>query len=155
MIPGYSLYEVSNLGKIRRVANKRERKLTPSFKGDRYYLIVNLRGDNTKNRTRDVHQLVAMAFLGHTPNGHEIIVDHKNNDSTDNRVSNLQLVSNRVNSSKDREGNLPVGVSINKNSVKNPYMSRIQINGKRTYLGSFATVEEASKAYEAKLLTLN
>lgn len=41
--------------------------------------------------------------------------------------------------------NLPTGVFQNK-STKG-YQARIQINGKRIYLGTFATIEEAEQAY--------
>lgn len=40
---------------------------------------------------------------------------------------------------------LPTGVF--KNRSNNGYQARIQINGERVYLGTFTTIEEASKAY--------
>lgn len=40
---------------------------------------------------------------------------------------------------------LPTGVF--KNRTNKDYQARIQINGNRIYLGSFATIEEAGKAY--------
>ena len=40
-----------------------------------------------------VHQLVAMAFLDHVPNGHTLVVDHINDVKSDNRLSNLQLIT--------------------------------------------------------------
>ena len=48
-----------------------------------------------------IHQLVAMSFLGHSPDGtHKVVVDHVNDDKIDNRVKNLQLLSNRENCNK-------------------------------------------------------
>ena len=44
---------------------------------------------------------MAMAFLGHTPDGHKLVVDHINGDRSDNRIENLQVVTSRVNSTKD------------------------------------------------------
>jgi len=38
-----------------------------------------------------------MAFLNHTPCGHKLIVDHINENKLDNRVENLQLITNKQN----------------------------------------------------------
>ena len=40
---------------------------------------------------------------------------------------------------------LPVGVF--KNRINKGYQAKVQINGERVYLGTFATIEEARKAY--------
>ena len=45
-----------------------------------------------------------MAFLNHKPNGNKLVVDHINNVKTDNRLSNLQIITQRKNTSKDRTG---------------------------------------------------
>ena len=52
---------------------------------------------------------------------------------------------------------LPIGVSINHAHRKHPswktkFRAQIKINGKQVYLGLFSTIEEASKAYQDKLL---
>ena len=44
-----------------------------------------------------------MAFFGHVPGGYKIVVDHIDNNRLNNHVSNLQLITQRENSSKDRK----------------------------------------------------
>ena len=85
-----------------------------------------------EKKTHIIHQLVAIAFLGHMPDGMETTIDHINNIKTDNRVENLEVVTarenvsryneNRVTSSKNR------GVCWSKQNQK--WHAQIQINGK-------------------------
>lgn len=103
-IPNYKgLYQVSNLGKIKSLGNnklKKEKILKNRLSSSGYlhvYLSKNKEGKNFK-----VHQLIAMAFLNHIPNGHKIVVDHIDNNPLNNYVENLQLISQRENTSKRR-----------------------------------------------------
>jgi hypothetical protein len=99
--------------------------------------------------------LVAIAFLGHKPRGFKIVVDHINNDKSDNRLENLQLTTNRQNSSKDRKNKTSryTGVSWVKKSKK--WQSLIQIRGKEKCLGHFISEEHAHLAYQKALKSLN
>ena len=129
-IPGYEgMYEVSDLGKVKSLGRfstkegKNYKKIRgiirkPIFSG-RGYLAVDIYKDG-KQKTFMVHQLVAMAFLDHVPCGHEKVIDHINNIKTDNRVENLQIISNRENTSKDKTGGTSkyVGVSWDKANKK-------------------------------------
>lgn len=99
-----------------------------------------------KNKPKQAHQLVAQAFLGHTFNGHNVVVDHIDHDVTNNSVENLQLVSNRENSSKKKvKRDLPIGVRKNKSGG---FFAITQVEGKSKYIGTFTSVEEASDAYK-------
>lgn len=96
-IPDYeALYEVSNKGRVRRLAgtpqchNNRLRKL----KQTRGYSYVSLRREG-KGKNRYVHHLVLAAFEGTIPAGHE--VNHKNGIKTDNRLENLEYVTHSQN----------------------------------------------------------
>ena len=104
-ILGYEyIYEVSNLGRIISLERKvkhsnnnfkilKQKILKQSLcKG---YLQVNLAKEG-KVTKRTIHQLVAVAFLNHTPNGYKTVVDHKNNIKTDNRLDNLQLLPHNL-----------------------------------------------------------
>lgn len=103
-------------------------------------------------RTFDIHRLLAMAFMSHIPDGHSLIVDHKDNDPTNNRLENLQVITNRENLSKDRINckSPYTGVFINtrtKNIFSKIYYTDIgQIN-----IGTYPTQRQARTAYLAAL----
>lgn len=150
---GYEgLYQVSNLGNIKSLNynhTKKEKLLTLS-KGSTGYYMVNLY-KNKKRKLFCIHQLVAITFLGHEPNKHHFIIDHINDKPLDNRVDNLQIVTQRFNTFKTQgKGTSKYkGVSWSKTSKK--WVARIYYNGKDNHLGCFDNEVEASIAYQNKL----
>ncbi|WP_296683407.1 NUMOD4 domain-containing protein [Flavobacterium sp.] len=111
------------------------------------YPYVNL-SNYKKQKTFRVHQLVSIAFLNHIPNGYDgLIVDHIDGNKLNNFTNNLQLVTNRKNSSKDRKNKTSnfTGVSWHKQS--NKWLAQVRINGKVNYLGVFKKEEDAYLAY--------
>lgn len=87
-VPGKEgIYEVSNLGNIRRCAY-----LLNLINEGRGYQVVTL---GAKNR-RYVHRLVAEAFLGPAPFP-MAQVNHKDNNPVNNAVENLEWVTSREN----------------------------------------------------------
>ena len=76
-------------------------------------------------------------------------IDHVNGDGGDNRLENLRLVTNRVNS-QNRHKVLAksglMGVSPSKRRSK-PWVAQISINGKQTRLGCFSDPNDAAAAY--------
>lgn len=131
------------MGRIRSLQNK-TRKGTRLIKANlsNGYLMVNLHRDG--QRSYCVHKLVATAFFGES----KLTVNHKNRIRTDNRVINLELLSQRENvihykSQVDR-GGLPTGV----HSFRNKFKAAISVNGKLRYLGLFTDPLEAGRAYE-------
>lgn len=153
VIKGFeSNYQVSNLGRVKSLKFGKERilKSTKTGKVCYPYLQVVL-FENNKGYSKKVHQLVAEYFLNHTPCGHRLVVDHINDNSLDNRVENLQLVTQRENAFKT-QGNYSSkykGVHFNKKTLK--YISMITIKNKRVHLGCFINEEEAYLAYQNKL----
>lgn len=94
-IVGQECYEVSNLGRVRRVARGRGatpgRILRPIFTGGSrgQYVKISL---GRKGPRCYVHRLVADAFCGPQPSvKHE--VNHRNGDTRDNRAENLEWVT--------------------------------------------------------------
>lgn len=101
-IPGYiGLYQVSNLGKIKSLsritvckngsAKKLKEKIIKPTLWQGYYRVA-LSKDG-KNRRFLVHRLVMLAFNGDS----EMAVNHKNGDSTDNSLENLEYVTQKQN----------------------------------------------------------
>jgi hypothetical protein len=160
-ISGYeSRYEISNLGKVKRLERsfydkigrlqvKKEYilKLTVSATG---YFIVNLTND-LRSKTYHVHQLVAMAFLNHVPNKYISIIDHIDDDKLNNIMTNLRIVSPRINTSKgtlNKTGYQGVTQVISKYNGKVYYSVKIRILKKRKYLGIFSCLQQASEVYQ-------
>ena len=152
-IPGYDgAYQASNLGNIKsfKGLSKEGRILKPGLSGDkgRGYLAVGLLKDG-KKKTIKVHQLVAITFLNHKPDGtQKIVVDHINNDRLDNRLENLQLISQRHNSSKDKKGGTSKYTGVSWDKPSNKWRASIRIDGKIKYLGLFDDEQEAALAYK-------
>ena len=97
-IPGYPNYEVSNWGRIFIVKNgTRIEKLPRPCSGREQYLSIQLWNQGQKKKIC-VHNLVAKVFLGEIPEGY--VVDHINNNPSDNYVTNLQIVTVAENSQK-------------------------------------------------------
>jgi hypothetical protein len=82
-----------------------------------------------------------------------LVVDHIDNDCTNDRLDNLQIISNRENSSKDKFGTSQfTGVNWRKKNKK--WTSRITINKKLVYLGSFIKEKEAGEMYQLALANI-
>lgn len=86
---GYSGYQVSNYGRVKSFKNKKERIMnqTTTKQG---YKSVSLRVDG-KTNVKLVHRLVWEAFNGPIPK--ELVVNHINEDKSDNRLENLNLLT--------------------------------------------------------------
>lgn len=157
-IPGYNgLYQASNLGRIKSLSRKVCNYRGCYFSKDKFLtqrISKNYQSVRIKSGSKRVHQLVAMAFLGHIPCGHKIVVDHINHDKLDNRLENLQLITNRENCSKDVKNKSSKYTGVSWDKARNKWQVGIKINGKRYALGRFNCEEEARKVYQNKLKEL-
>lgn len=105
IIEGYNgLYEIDTEGNVYSHKQRKERKLKPqrasqSRKG--YFQVRLFTNEYPKGKLQYVHRLVYETFIGQIPEGKEI--DHINNDSTDNRLDNIQLLTRRENITKFNE----------------------------------------------------
>lgn len=166
-IPGYEgIYQVSNLGKVKSLSRlltngrsshiSKEKILKNRIDTRGYYSVFLCNNNISKNKT--VHQLIAICFLNHKPDGtNKIVVDHINNNKLDNRLENLQLITNRENTSKGKlllkKASKYTGVSWNKS--RNKWCSSIQINKKRKNLGYFKCETKAYLSYLKNIKELN
>ena len=153
-VVGYEgLYEVSNLGRVKSLprngTSRGGRFLKQSKAGkNKKYLNVGLRNGSLK--THLVHIIVAKAFLNYNPIKGVIVVDHIDNDGSNNKVENLRVISHRENISKDRIGNSKyTGVHWSKFHGK--FIAQIKIDKKQIHLGCFTSELDAHKAYLEKL----
>jgi hypothetical protein len=148
-IPDYEgIYLVSNLGNVKSLKFGKERILSKGLDGHGYYNVTLFKDGNPKTFT--IHQLVAMVFLNHKPNGNTIVVDHIDNNKLNNRLDNLQIISQRKNTSKDKKGTSKyTGVYWYKNRCK--WRAEIKILGKIKYLGCFETELDAHLSYQNAL----
>jgi hypothetical protein len=152
VVEGFEDYQVSSLGRVKSLKFNKERILKPikSGKYNNSYLQVGL-SKNNKTYFKKVHKLVAEYFLGHKPCGHKLVVHHKNDNSLDNRLENLEIVTTRENAYKTqgKYTSKYKGVHFCKRSKK--FISLISLNGKRICLGRFTNELEASKHYNNAL----
>jgi len=150
-VPNYPDYEVSNLGNVKSLKYNKVRilKQTPSSRG---YLMVNLSNGEAKVRT--VHQLVAIMFLNHNPNGSDLVINHIDFNKLNNNVENLEVITQRENANRKhlKSSSKYVGVYWNKKNKK--WGGKIIIDKKQTHLGFFKDEAKASEAYKNALKKL-
>ena len=167
-IPNYEgYYQASNLGRVRsldrtvltingqeRLYKGRIKKGTVSNKG---YRLCRL-SINGLSRTFKFSQLVAMTFLGHEPNGHNLVVDHINGDKSDDMVDNLRIVSHRANLStcfrSDRDSFSSGYAGVDWSECASKWRTRIKHDGEAIHLGYYDTEIEASNAYQLALFNI-
>lgn len=106
---------------------------------------------NGKAETFPIHQLVAFTFLNHSKCGNKLVINHINHIKTDNRVENLEIVTQRENSNKKHLNSSSKYVGVTWCKTKNKWISRITIGAKTLHLGCFMTEIEAHNAYKNKL----
>jgi hypothetical protein len=122
------------------------RALTADSEG-RGYLVGSLNGANVY-----AHRVAWLHYHGErVPDG--MFVDHINGDPSDNRISNLRLVTplqsqfNRA-PRKDSKAGLK-GVAFDNRKKSRPWMAMMAQEGTVRTLGYFKTPEEAAECYEA------
>lgn len=159
-IQGYEeYYQVSNLGRVksleRVVKNSetgyrvvKERILKNAYTPDGYAFVTLSKEFKTKPIA--IHKLVVTTFLNYVPTTRKIVIDHKNNCKKDNRLDNLQIISNRENTSKDKnllkKSSKYTGVTWRIRQKK--WEAAININGKNKFIGLFHSELDAYYAYQ-------
>ncbi len=136
-VPGFEdKYLVSDQGRVKSL--RRNIILKPGLSMGYHFVTL------PDRKSWKIHQLMAMAFLGHQPNGFESVVDHINSDPLDNRLENLRIISNRKNTSKRRPNKTGFRGVYKKGTG---YHARAQIDGRLVYAPTRPTAEEAHKDY--------
>jgi len=104
---------------------------------------------NKKRKTVYVHHLMAEVFLNHKAKRGIITINHIDQNKTNNRLDNLEIITHRRNTAlcfihKNRE--MPTGVTKTEIGVRR-YKAQINHRGRNTYLGCYMTPEEAHEIY--------
>lgn len=164
-IPNYKgIYQASSLGRIKSLSRvclvkgkypyiRKDIILRQSkSKTKKYYNVTLTKGDDGLNF--NIHQLIAMAFLNHTPCGMSMVVNHKNLNKLDNRAENFEIITSRENTNRKhlKSSSQYTGVIWHKHRCK--WQATIVVNGINKYLGIFSNEEDASICYENALIAL-
>lgn len=154
-IPDYEgLYQVSDLGRVKSLEKPRKKsannpnsfvrlRIMKASLGKRYLNTALYKDGSSKSFL--VHHLLSFAFLNFKPNMGNIIVDHINNISTDNRLCNLQLITRRHNNVKDVKSKSEAVGLYERNGFFNV---TIRVNGISCGLGNFRDKNEAIKKHK-------
>ena len=150
----YNGYRIGSNGNV---FSYKSNKILKQDKDSKGYMRVFL-SIKGKKKTIRVHVLVAEEFLGHITNGSNyIVIDHIDNNKTNNNIDNLQIISQRENSIKDKDFSKKtskfIGVSYDKDRDK--WVAEIRNKRKRYRLGRFEDEESAHDAYLSKLKEIN
>jgi len=141
-IEGYEgLYEISNLGNLKRVKNTHYNK---SSLDDDGYLHIGL-CKNCKSKNFFIHRLVALAFIPNPENKPQ--VNHKNGIKTDNRVENLEwctLSENRQHAYKTGLQKGAVGTKAGSSKLTEKQVLEIREIGKTKTLLEIAMIYNVS-----------
>lgn len=144
-IDNYPNYKIYKDGRVYSLVSK---KFLSTPKTRNGYNVVSL-SKNGIAKTKYVHHLVAECFLNHKERSKKIHIDHIDSDKGNNHVSNLRIVTARVNISKGKEG-----VSGHKNiTIENGrFRLCLTINSRKRHIGMY---DSLSKAIEDRDLIIN
>ena len=161
-IPGFEgMYQASNLGKIKSLDRIIVRKngsklplksviLIPTKDTNGYYQV------KLKSKSKAIHRLMGLVFLNHSYNKtKKIVIDHINNIKTDNRLENLQLITQRLNSTKDKKGFTSKYAGTYYDKRDKVFRSMIFINKKNIALGSYKNETKAYNVYDLALKNID
>ena len=138
----YDNYAISSFGRVKNV--KTNRILKAGLNSNGYFLVV-LCKDGVK-KSHKIHRLVACAFINNPDN--KECVDHKDNNKTNNNISNLRFATTKENSqnSSIRLDNTSgqKGVYFHKRVKK--WCAQIKIDGISVHIGYYDDLDDARTA---------
>ena len=139
-------YEVSDMGQVKSLYKNKLLIFSINQKG--YYRVGLCKDGVRKNHF--VHRLVWESFNGKT----DLQIDHIiEGNKLDNRLSNLQVLTPRSNTVKNRQSlkNTSSYIGVNWDNQKQKWRAQIEVNGVKKYLGLFINELEAATAYQNAL----
>lgn len=138
-VVGYEgLYKVSNLGNVMSFKGKKPR-LLKQFRNNYGYLMVDL----VNNKSRKyflVHRIVAKAFI---PNPNNLPqVNHKDENKTNNRVSNLEWSDSKYNCNYATRKERIAKALINRKDQSKPVL---QFDKNRNFIKEYPSLRDAER----------
>jgi hypothetical protein len=134
-------YCFSNMGRIK-LGNKIIKQYL-----DRNFYCLSVLKTNGKPKLFRIHRVIAKCFIENKDNKPQI--NHINSNPNDNRIENLEWVSNSENNIhkflNKNKSSIYVGVTFCKREKK--WLGQIQINKKKIHIGYFNSELEAHNAY--------
>jgi len=163
-IPRYEgKYQVSDKGRVKSMERvvkcrggktkiNKEKYLKPrEFEGRNYVGLYNGKGVCKRFY---INVLMGITFLNHNHDGgNTMVVDHIDNNPMNNVIENLQIISTRMNTSKDKKNTSSKYTGVCWSKKHNKWKSQIQLNGKHLSLGLFVSEKEASEYYENAIVS--
>jgi hypothetical protein len=150
-IPGYEgVYQINRNQQVKSLKFGKERILKRSLNGSGYLGLDLSKGGVSKSFF--IHQIMAITFLKHDIDNKKLVVDHINNNKLDNRLNNLQIITPRKNTTKDRKMGSSKYLGVHWVKTNNRWRSMIRIgqgiNRRRTFLGYFRSEKVAAAVYQ-------
>ena len=139
------LYEVSNLGRVNSLFTRKGKIMKPKSEKDGYLRIGFWK--EGKQKYYNVHRLVAESFCLEKEE-YQNQINHINKIKSDNRLDNLEWVSNIENHfhKNINLNNTSKYVGVAWDSRKRKWVSYINFNKKKVHLGVFDSEEDAHKS---------
>lgn len=141
-IKSFSDYYITDDGKVYSRKTGRFKRIKTT-NGPHGYLICGLYADDIKNKKMFVHRLVAEAFIPNPENKPQ--VNHKNGIKTDNRVSNLEWMTNSENHIHRYRCLGHKGSMFGKKGYKNPNSKPVIQIKNNVVIAEFASSVEAER----------
>jgi hypothetical protein len=117
-----------------------------------FYAVRHEKRENGRQGTVKMHR----AILG-LERGDKRTVDHENHDTLDNRRRNLRIAtfSQQAQNRRKRQTNKSGFKGVSLESRRGKFIAQLEIAGRRKYLGSFDTPQEASVRYQQAVRALH
>lgn len=158
-VVNFNKYKISNFGNLISYQKCPEGKIIKGTcsKNTKGYVYVTLHNDDGIQLSTRIHILVWDHFSEYKRKINIDQIDHIDGNKKNNNITNLQLLTNRQNTSKYQLSKITsskyTGVCFCKANKK--WISNIYINKKHIHLGYFDNEYDAHLAYEKKLKEIN
>lgn len=119
---------------------------------DKYYAICDL--GNRKGRKRAYLQMSRRIMSLHEKLPKDMVVDHINGDTLDNRKINLRIITKRQNAQNRHDKTTSKYPGVHWNHQTKRWVSKITVNKKTIILGSFSSEKKAFEAYKIAIKKL-